>query len=334
MAYTVDSAFSIFMKNYVNLDPNVVKSARDSRDNLLERLKAFDNKDDFFDLYEAFNLHFGSFARKTKCRELDDIDLMIGISAGGATYYSQDYWNQVRITPNNTNPAQIYCRNDDDDTLNSTKVLNRFMSELKKLPEYQHSEIKKNGEAITLYLKSKALGFDIVPCFHTEKEADGRDYYLIPNGKGKWKKTDPTIEKDRITDVNKKHNGKVLDTIRLVKYWNKRGKMPTLASYLLETMMVDYFESISSTPDYIEQRFCKALEYIKHHINNAVYDSKGIEGNINTLTFEERNKIFNRAKNDYFKAQDAIQAECIEKKQQKAINIWHSIFGEDFPTYG
>lgn len=80
MATTVNSAFSEFMKDIVNLDPDIVSAARASRDNLLENIAEFDNQTDFFDLYDGFNVHFGSFARKTKCRELDDIDLMIGIA--------------------------------------------------------------------------------------------------------------------------------------------------------------------------------------------------------------------------------------------------------------
>ena len=333
MAKSVNEAFSEFMKNYVNLDPDIVKSARDSRDNLLYRIKSFDNKDEFFDLCEAFNLHFGSFSRKTKCRELDDIDLMIGIAANGATYNNSDPWNNVRIYASNINPAQVYCKNYDG-TLNSTSVLNKFKKELEKLPEYQHSEVKKNGEAVTLYLKSKDLGFDIVPCFHTVVENNGRAYYLIPNGKGNWKKTDPTIEKERVADINKKHNGKVLDTIRLVKYWNKRGKMPTITSYLLETMIVDYFDGIASSSDYIEQRFSAALNYIKNNIYNYVSDPKGIEGNINSLSNEERYKIYMRASGDYDKSLNAINAECTENNQAKAIRIWRDIFGEDFPVYG
>ena len=333
MAISVDSAFNEFMRDYVNLDPDIVQSARNSRDNLLDRIKAFDNKDNFFDLCEAFNLHFGSFSRKTKCRELDDIDLMIGISASGATYNSNDSWNNVTITAGYINPAQRSCKNDDG-SLNSTQVLNCFKKELEKLPEYQHSEIKKNGEAITLYLKTKELGFDIVPCFHTVTESNGRAYYLIPNGRGAWKKTDPTIEKTRISEVNKKHNGKVLDTIRLIKYWNKRGKMPTLASYLIETMVVDYFERIDTTPNYIEQRFRDVLLYIRNNIFNNVFDSKGIEGNINSLNIYERQRIRDRAGSDYNKASNAINAECNENNKHKAINIWRDIFGDDFPTYG
>ncbi len=190
MATTVNAAFKEFMKDIVNLDPDVVSAARISRDNLLDNIAEFDEKDGFFDLYEGFNVHFGSFARKTKCRELDDIDLMIGIAANGATYNQDDPWDNVRITASTTNSAQKGCARDDG-TLNSTKVSNMFKSKLESVREYSHSEVQRNGEAVILNLKSKDWSFDIVPCFHTVTESDGRAYYLIPNGQGNWKKQIP-----------------------------------------------------------------------------------------------------------------------------------------------
>lgn len=81
---TVNEAFADFIQNTVNLDSEVVKAARKSRDNLLDNISEFSEKDGFFNLYSEFNVQFGSFASKTKCRELDDIDMMIGISADGA----------------------------------------------------------------------------------------------------------------------------------------------------------------------------------------------------------------------------------------------------------
>lgn len=76
MAKYVNEAFKEFMDEVVNLDPDVVSDAKDSRDNLIENIKEFDN-DDFFHLYNEIHIEFGSFARKTKMRPLDDIDLMI-----------------------------------------------------------------------------------------------------------------------------------------------------------------------------------------------------------------------------------------------------------------
>ena len=44
MATTVNKAFDEFMKDIVNLDPDVVSKARESRDNLLENIAEFDLK--------------------------------------------------------------------------------------------------------------------------------------------------------------------------------------------------------------------------------------------------------------------------------------------------
>ena len=208
MATTVNGAFSEFMKDDVNLDKDIVTKARSSRDNLLANIAEFDNAADFFDLCQSFNVHFGSFSRKTKCRELDDIDLMIGISADGATYNSDDPWDNVRITASATNPAQKECKNEDG-TLNSTKVINKFKKKLVSVREYSHSDVHKSGEAVVLNLKSKVWSFDIVPCFHTVTEGDGRSYYLIPNGKGNWKKTDPLKDKEHVSATNQSKEGRL-----------------------------------------------------------------------------------------------------------------------------
>ena len=149
MATTVNNAFVEFMKDIVNLDPDVVCKARTSRDNLLDNIAEFDNRDGFFDLCDSFNVHFGSFARRTKCRELDDVDLMIGIAANGAKYYSDDPWDEVIITASTTNEAQKDCTREDG-TLNSTQVSNKFKKKLESVREYSRSEIRRNGETIPL----------------------------------------------------------------------------------------------------------------------------------------------------------------------------------------
>ena len=229
MATTVNNAFDDFMKDIVNLDPDVVSKARDSRENLLENIAEFDDEDGFFDLCQDFNVHFGSFARKTKCRELDDIDLMIGISANGATYNPNDPWDDVHITASTINQAQKDCTREDG-TLNSTQVINKFKSKLKHVREYSRSDVHKSGEAVVLNLTSKDWSFDIVPCFHTVTESDGRSYYLIPNGKGNWKKTDPLKDKEHVTNTNKDKEGRVLELIRLCKKWNNVKKATTIPS--------------------------------------------------------------------------------------------------------
>ena len=168
MATTVNGAFNEFMTNIINHDSNVVRDARQSRDNLLDNIEEFDIQRDFFDLYKSYNVHFGSFARKTKHRELDDIDLMIGISANGATYSSNCPWDDTSIISSTTNQAQVDCTNSDG-TLNSARVLNLLKTKLMNVREYSRSEISRKGEAVVLNLTSKDWSFDIVPCFKQQR---------------------------------------------------------------------------------------------------------------------------------------------------------------------
>ncbi len=332
MATTVNNAFSKFMTDSVNLDKDVVTKARDSRDNLLSNISEFGNLDGFFDLCQNFNVHFGSFSRKTKCRELDDIDLMIGISANGATYNSSDPWDNVHITPSITDSAQRACLNFDG-TLNSTKVINKFKNKLVEVREYSRSDIHKSGEAVVLNLTSKVWSFDIVPCFHTVVESNGRSYYLIPNGKGNWKKTDPSKDRDHVTNSNQAKDGRLLELVRLTKKWNKVKKATTIPSYLLETMVVNYTDSVSELDAYIDLRFINVLKYISNNMLASIYDLKGIQGNINTLSPEDRLLLQSKAHTDYLKA---CTAQYYERNgmQKDAINKWREILGGDFPTYG
>lgn len=332
MATTVNYAFSLFMTNAVNLDKDIVSAARSSRDNLLENISEFDNAENFFDLCQDFNVHFGSFSRKTKCRELDDIDLMIGISANGATYNSSDPWDNVRMTPSTSNSAQKDCVNSDG-TLNSNKVINKFKKKLEEVREYSHSDIHKSGEAVVLNLKSKVWSFDIVPCFHTVVESNGRSYYLIPNGKGNWKKTDPLKDKEHVTNTNQNKEGRLLELVRLVKKWNKVKNATTDRSYFLETMVVNYADSVNELDACIDFRFKNALKYISDNILTPVYDMKGIQGDINTLPYGDRFLLQSKANTDYLKACIAWEYER-EEKQKEAINKWREILGGDFPTYG
>lgn len=332
MATTVSNAFAEFMKDIVNLDPDVVSEARMSRDNLLDNIAEFDNKDGFFDLCDRFNVHFGSFARKTKCRELDDVDLMIGIAANGAVYDSNDPWNEVRIIASTTNAAQKECTREDG-TLNSTMVSNKFKKKLELVREYSRSEIHRNGEAVTLNLKSKQWSFDIVPCFHTVTENDGRSYYLIPNGNGNWKKTAPDKDKAHVTSTNQSKSGRVLELTRLCKKWNRVKNVKTLPSYLLETMIINFADTQAELSQYIDLRFRDALNYISNNILNPVYDMKEIQGNINNLGLYDKFCIRRKAQDDWKKACEAWEQEK-KGNHKEAIKKWGEIFGSDFPTYG
>lgn len=111
--------------------------------------------------------------------------MMIIMHAQGSTYY--DYGSTVNLSPGQNSRFLNYL-DDSGQWINSRKVVNKFVSSLKEVPQYSKADSKRQGEAATLKLLTRSWNFDIVPAFITSPEADGTTFYLIPDGAGHWKK--------------------------------------------------------------------------------------------------------------------------------------------------
>ena len=255
---------------------------------------------------------------------------MIGLSARGGTY-SEVKWDNVHIY-SSTDESLLECT-DNDGTLNSIKVLNRFKSKLQHLPEYSRSEVKRNQQAIVLNLVSKDWSFDIVPCFYTTTEEDGRNYYLIPNGQGEWMKTDPVRDRDILQSENQRLNNKLKPLIRLMKKWNRVKQTKTIPSYAMETLIVNSYLKKDKINDYLDEAFCDCLFDVSIMVLGSIVDIKNIQGDLNTLNDEERRACSDRAYVDFEKACEAFEYKQ-NGQHESAINLWREIFGEDFPQYG
>ena len=329
MASSVNDAFNEFMKDYVNLDKDRVSQAIASRNWLIEQINKFPSEhNDFPKLYVDKHFGFGSFARSTKKRPLDDIDYLICMNANGVTYSEINDTVYLHV-PDGATPFDNLLQTNEN-YLSSVKIVNRFVKYLDEIPQYEKAEIKRNQEAATLKLKSYDWNFDIVPCFFTTPDSNEKTYYIIPDGNGNWKKTDPRLDKERTTRVNQDNSGYVLQAIRIMKYWNKRPTMASMGSYLLENMILDYYESNTAT-QWIDFEAKDLFNHIKSSIYSNVYDPKGIQGNINTLSDEEKSSIFMRAYNDYDKAVEANENET--SNPAYAISKWQNIFGPNFPSH-
>lgn len=336
MASTVNSAFSSFLTNSVNLAPQRVTAARNSRDAMFERIN---NLKGFLPLAKSYHMQFGSFARGTKIRPIDDIDLIICLSGGGLQECTSSGWDDYKIKLSDTTSVfKQYCDvsypsyygygYNPTYYLNSNKIKNAFKSALWAEHDCSKAELHSRGEAVTLKFTSYEWNFDIVPAFCVS------DYYLIPNGTGGWKKTNPKLDRDRVKIINSKCGGYALNLVRIVKYWNRRQTMATMPSYLLEAMVMNYCEGASDFSQFVDMEFANFLKYLINNIFNCVSDPKGIQGNINTLSYSQKQSIYQRASSDYTKACNAIYAETQEKDHPKSIRIWREIFGGEFPAYG
>lgn len=336
MATSVISAFNTFQKDIVNLESSMSITARASRDWLLEQISKFPDKNSYFPLlYPEINIAFGSFARKTKTRPLDDIDLMVGINADGC-YYSENSWNDIKLyfPENYTGRLKNYADTRNSSYLSSTRITNAFKNELGNISQYSSADIKRDGEAATLKMVSYPWNFDIVPCFFTKPDIFGKTYYLIPNRNGGWKKTDPRLDRDRLSTVNQNQSGNVLDVIRILKYW-KQAKRINMGSYLLEAMILYYYESKpnDTCSSYVDLELESVFTYLGNNILYSVADPKKIQIDINDIEYYDRYLL--RDKFIRF-AQLSSEARRLENEQKmkESINKWKEVFGDNFPNYG
>jgi len=158
MASTVIQAFNDFIVNTINLDGDQVRKAKSSRSWLYDRIENFPTNDSTFPLlYSGNHLDFGSFARKTKTRTLDDIDMMLCLNADGCTYLENSIDNITIYFPDNYAGRLNSFRHTTvgkEHTLSSRRVTNKFVQCLSNVDQYSSAEIKRDGEAATLNLAS------------------------------------------------------------------------------------------------------------------------------------------------------------------------------------
>jgi hypothetical protein len=332
MPYTVDYSFDAFRSQYVDLDPKDVEKARKSRDYLKDQITDIARSDNSFPkLYGGYQ-PFGSFARRTKTRKLDDIDMLLLLN-GTSTQerYLSAYSSRIYVKDTSL-PIWLYT--DDENYLSSTKVLNKLKSSLSSVPNYRQSEIKRTGAAVVLNLTSYDWVFDIVPAMPISDGAGGVNYYLIPDGKGNWMRTDPRRDQKAITEANKKQDGLLLPLIRLIKYWNVHYyAVPRISSYYLETMLINAFKYGYPKITSIKSGIPVAFQQLATSVQNSCGDPKGLGPNLDAdVSWEVRTKVRDAAKKMAQFAQSALQNEQ-SGDHKLAISWWKTIFS-DFPPYG
>lgn len=329
MPYSVNACFEKLRKEVVDLDPEQTKTARASRDFILSNIARLSNEGELPNVLGDFCLNFGSFARNTKIRPLDDIDIMICYDGLDGVYdtIQKDELYHIRFADGH--PYFNDLKNDDGITLNSRKVINQLIDALSGVERYSKAEMHRRGEAATLQLSSYPWNFDIVPCFYTRQ-----GFYLIPDGQGHWKNTDPRIDRMRVTSVNQLKSQIPLPLIRLMKYWKELKWGDAVSSYMFEQMLLDHIES-SPMPLALnwQVRVLNVLGYLRSAIKNPVRDPKGIQGDLNELDQETHNRLSSSAFMSSLSAQQAVEFER-NGETQKAINQWKLVFGDKFPDYG
>jgi hypothetical protein len=343
MPWTVGSAFEQFRRDVVDLDPKNTEKARASRDYLFYQIKMLATNNSDCPKLESGSpfINFGSFARRTKIRPLDDIDFLVvfnGSNTVAENIYSSHTYKLKFIKPTiyfaSTLPSMTLEQfTDSDYYVNSTRLLNRIKDYLSSVKDYEKAEtLRKNLQAVTLKLSSYSWNYDIVPAILNN--CAGKPYFLIPDGKGNWIATDPRIDASNTTRVNAMHDEKFLSVIRLLKYWNNiTYNKPRLPSYYFETLAIKVFElspKITDLPHAVSLFFDRCPYYLRQ----PCPDPKGLNPDLDAKTdSSQKEKVIEAMANALVYAGYASIYE-FNSKHKDAIEQWQRIFGSEFPNYG
>ena len=125
----------------------------------------------------------------------------------------------------------------------------------------------------------------------------------------------------------------MLNVIRAVKYWQTTKALPSISSYLLETLILNYYEHKTNCQQWVDLELEGLFNHLSFYIQYSVSDHKDIQGDINHLPYEAREKISQKLSSEALKVREARDFE-VNKEHQKSINKWREIFGSEFPAFG
>lgn len=339
---TVKAAFKKFQSKIVDLERSTTNKGLASRDYLFKQIKKLVKNHSDFPPLKGNYIPFGSFARKTKIRPLNDIDILLLLNERGINVeisYKQkasDYGVnmtavcRVKIT-DASSPLQAFA--DNKGYVNSIKILNRIKHHLAYVTNYQKADKNRRMQAVTLNLKSHPWTFDIVPAIPIYDYSDKVTHFLIPDGYGNWIRTNPKIDAQNITSANTQHKGELLPALRFLKYWNERKHKPSLASYYFETLVVQTFKyapRITSYPAALEYFFQHCISFIMSSCPDPKRLGEALDANVK---WDTKQKIIKALRSAASHANHAIIAES-KNDHKTAIYWWKKVFGSEFPDYG
>ncbi|MFF8770109.1 hypothetical protein [Kitasatospora sp. NPDC015120] len=292
MALSTVSAFNEFGVA-VNPTPSTWTKVYERRDAVLKVVQAaFPAGGDIS--YKSHKI-IGSLGRKTACRPVDDIDLLVHL------HIDSDLW------------VQKY-RDDSSEFLHRVRrVLNEY-SPVRK--------VGARGQAVRFFY-ADGLSVDVAP---VEKYTSGD--YGIPGGSGNWLTTNPAKHEAYLAERSNAVGGDLKKIIRFAKKWNK-AHSSRLASFHLEMMVARTYTALGG-----DSRTALRVFFDYNLYNLSVQDPAGCSGDLSSyLTQSNRDAANESLKAARDRADLALAAER-RGDHREAIRLWRIILGNDFPTYG
>lgn len=338
---SVNSAFEHLLDVEINIGQGIRSQAGESQKHLREFLEKQHRLDKLFPRVLSLNDNDflgGSFARRTKDKPLDDIDIYFPLDGQNLFYMQYGIRLPYTVVADNilTENPLLNSRWMEGGYVSSQKLISGFTSVLKN--HYPKTDIKPNGQAVSIQMThgetsdQDGLGFDVVPCFRLiPDDKNASPFYLIPNGINGWICTNPRIDTNVAERLHANNNKTYRKAVKLIKYWNKEKLAKSIASYFIELTIAKAYQAKNLKGETIS-RISEGVAWGFWALNDAIKTGSQasfipeapsvLPGNITVI---QTSQILDVT----FLALEAWKAE-LEGKEAVAVSKWEKIFGEKF----
>lgn len=273
-----------FIEEEITLDKKDISESAKSREWFLKKLKKKIEEDENtpFLYKEKPFIYFGSYFKGTKVNNVDEFDVLVVIDSLSGTFTSSGVSRGQGLGVKEPNPKYNGQYNKTDMSgVSPIKILNWLKKITEEISEpYNGIVPEKDGEAITVEIKSKNLKIDLVPA-GIFKDSNGDEFFNIHNGtnNGGWTLTNPETDKDLINELSKDRNN-FKNIIRLLKFIRDKYNFK-ISSFAIECVVIDYVEN-NEWKNKISDDFILVLSHL-YKLLGKKYITDIFDGEVNLI---------------------------------------------------
>ncbi|MDD4901739.1 MAG: hypothetical protein PHE24_01245 [Patescibacteria group bacterium] len=234
----INTLLENFLIKKINPDPEIINQASESQERLREILaNKLEEDNSLPSVLEGEDFLYGSAIRGTKPAPFDDVDLMLVLD--GSTLVAKEGGQEMGPaygSGKTFNPLTLPQYKDEFGNISSQKILNRIREVLSET--YSRSEIRKDGQAINVWLDAYGFGIDVVPAFKIAHTRAGT-HYFIPEGTNSnmWQSTNPLSDIEAFKKEDARLGGVLSSSCRLMRKWNELSNADRLSGFHVDALV-------------------------------------------------------------------------------------------------
>lgn len=322
----IDSLLSEYLEHKIAPNPEIINQALDSQERLKQVLEnKLEDDSSLPYLLSGHDFLFGSAIRNTKPSPFDDIDLMLVLDGSNliAVENGQNM-GSAHGARRPVNPLTDFQYLDENGHISSIKVMNKIKNSIGEA--YSRSEIKKDGQAINVWMESYGFGIDIVPAFKIDHKLHGTHYFIpAGNSSHEWQSTNPHIDIETFKQEDYRTGSLLTNTAKLMRKWNELSNSNRLSGFHIDALV--YRSLYGSGVGTLVNAVLTCLSNFDSLLTTHCPQFSGFNPHIDHKLSNENRSASQQALRRSKTVIDNANLNALLGIKDERSNVWNSLFG-------